>query len=107
MLVRHVYVSQIAPGCGRAEIDTIIAHSGPANARRNVTGVIAFDGHEIIQILEGEEDDIDALVATISRDVRHTGMVELDHGPIRALSFSDWSMMRRPISEVYLLSQRG
>ena len=86
-LVRHVYVSQIAPGCGAAEIEAIVAHSGPANARRNNTGVIAFDGHEIIQIIEGEESDVDALVAAIAKDKRHTGMVGLDHGPINALSF--------------------
>lgn len=107
MLVRHVYASQIAPGLGSAEMEAIVTHSRPANARRGITGVIAFDGREIIQILEGDEVEVDALVAKIAGDNRHVGMVDLERAPIDKSSFSGWSMTRLPIAEVFLLSQRG
>lgn len=105
MLVRIVYASQIAPGCGQAEVDRIVAHAHEANARLGITGVLAFDGVKIIQILEGPSDQVDALYDKISTDRRHQGVVQLSRRFVAVKSFANWSMVRRPIADVYMMAE--
>lgn len=107
MLTRLCYASQIAPDCGEAEFGAIVDHACSVNPKLGITGVIAFDGRKIIQILEGPANAVDTLYDKIRRDPRHQGVVELSRTEIERPSFAEWGMTRRPVAEVYLMSETG
>lgn len=57
-----------------------------------VTGILLFNGTEFFQVLEGEEEVIDALFCHISNDPRHTEIVELMRDYSAYRRFSDSGM---------------
>lgn len=105
MLLRLTYASLIAAGRGQSDIDAIVEASSEANRRRGITGVLSFDGEKIIQILEGPAAEVEALFAAILADPRHHGVVELGRAAIDKVHFTDWGMMRRPVADVFMMSQ--
>lgn len=104
MLLRLVYVSTLADGVDRAEVDRIVAHSHGANGRREVTGMLALDEDRVCQILEGPEAEVDALFDLIRRDARHEGVVMLDRRPVEERRFGKWGMARRRMVDVVTLA---
>jgi hypothetical protein len=104
MLLRLVYVSTLADGVGRPEVDRIVEHSQAANGGRDVTGMLALDENRVCQILEGPEEAVDALYERIRHDPRHEGVVTLDRRPIAVRHFGRWGMTRRRMVDVVTLA---
>ena len=62
------------------------------NASLGITGaLIATDAH-FAQLLEGPPHAIDAVMASISQDPRHTEVQVIHDGPITRRRFPKWSM---------------
>lgn len=55
------------------------------NQAVQVTGILLFDGMHFFQVLEGPDEEVDALYRSILRDARHSQIVRLlrDHAPSR------------------------
>lgn len=104
MLLRLVYASQICPGYSHPHIEDIVRHAKAANRTRGITGVLGFDGFQIIQILEGEDDNVNPLFDRIFRDGRHYDIVILCRAPIAAVHFEDWGMARRPLLDLIVMA---
>jgi hypothetical protein len=62
------------------------------NALDGVTGLLLFDGRRFMQIIEGAEEAIDALVERLRRDPRHSAFEIRDERAVAGRSFPDWSM---------------
>ncbi|UTA46688.1 BLUF domain-containing protein [Simiduia sp. 21SJ11W-1] len=62
------------------------------NRHLNITGVLLVDGGHFIQLLEGYREDLDTLLASISRDARHTNVSILMDEPISKRAFGEWNM---------------
>jgi hypothetical protein len=103
MLTRIVYASLACPDTGQAEIDAVVEKAQVFNREHGITGVLAFDGSQIVQIIEGPEEAVEALYGRIREDNRHEGVVTLTHDGIAEPHFPNWAMVRRPISDVLLL----
>lgn len=70
-----------------------IAHESVArNRERDVTGVMLVQGGRILQVLEGPEDAVRDLYATITRDTRHGGCTVLLTRHCRSRTFPNWQM---------------
>lgn len=67
-----------------------VAHKN--NTERNVTGVLLYSEGTFIQVLEGEDADVDAIYARISIDLRHKHIIKLIDEPITGRSFGEWAM---------------
>jgi hypothetical protein len=52
----------------------------------------------IIQLLEGEENDVNTIYAKIALDTRHTGILKLLSRPVAKRNFDDWSMQFKSLS---------
>jgi hypothetical protein len=88
--------------------------SSQQNAPREITGLLLHGQHTyvpgapgaFVQWLEGPEDTIRALHASICRDERHTEIETLAEGPVRDLAgqtgrlFPEWEMDVQSISEL-------
>ncbi|QYE36120.1 BLUF domain-containing protein [Polymorphobacter sp. PAMC 29334] len=62
------------------------------NAKRKITGVLAFNSGRFVQILEGAASDVDPMLATITTDRRHSGIHIMSRQSVGARSFGAWSM---------------
>lgn len=89
-----LYVSASARKLSEYEIRHMLEGAQVRNARRNVTGVLAYDreAQTFFQVLEGEEADVRAIFDRLSADSRHMEVRILQEGPRPDRRFGDWSM---------------
>lgn len=85
MLTTLIYKSQLNPSCKSISLLTLVEKARKNNTALDVTGILLFNGHDFLQILEGSEEVIETLFAKIGQDKRHDSVVELmrDYGPRR------------------------
>ncbi len=98
MLSQYLYIST-APTLPREEVDAILAASARNNPARGITGLLLFNGRNFLQLLEGEESEVAALMETITADPRHAGVSVLERRTIEARACPDWAMKRVMIAE--------
>ena len=87
-----IYTSVSSAHGDKTEVKNILAASELNNVANSVTGLLIFDGHRYIQILEGETENVDRLYNVISKDSRHQQLELLHKGGITSRSFENWRM---------------
>lgn len=102
MLTRLRYASMFADNPKPDDLASIVAWSAVSNSTRGITGILAVDGSQIMQVLEGPTEEIDALFSRISADPRHYGIVVLDRHEITITSFANWGMVRKSMASMLL-----
>ncbi|MEP3052096.1 MAG: BLUF domain-containing protein [Erythrobacter sp.] len=93
MLSQYLYIST-APGLSAEEVDQILESSVANNSARGITGILLYNGRNFMQLLEGKEDDLAALMARIAQDSRHSGVSTLDRREVSKRSCVQWAMKR-------------
>ncbi len=91
-LFRLMYVSSGVRMFNDEELAELLAVARRNNAQLGITGMLLYLDGNFLQVLEGNESDVRRLFATISRDVRHRGLIVLLSQPIETRAFPDWSM---------------
>ncbi|QIQ87478.1 BLUF domain-containing protein [Erythrobacter sp.] len=98
MLSQYLYIST-APNLSREEVDSILEASARNNPERGITGLLLYNGRNFLQLLEGEESALVALMVRIGNDPRHTGVSTLDRRKIEQRACPGWAMKRVIIAE--------
>lgn len=98
MLSQYLYIST-APSLSRDEVEGILATSARNNPARGVTGLLIYNGRNFLQLLEGEKDEVDVLMARIAEDPRHNGVSVLHNSDIEDRTCPQWAMKRVLIAE--------
>ncbi|QJD79424.1 BLUF domain-containing protein [Spirosoma rhododendri] len=70
----------------------IVDFSRDKNARLGITGVLLYINGHIVQVLEGQQQAVEALYNSIQADPRHTDVRTVIHRPITQRLFSHWYM---------------
>ena len=91
-LFRAVYVSAASHDLTDGELAAILDVSRRNNAARGITGALAYHDRAFVQVLEGPEAAVEALLVTIARDPRHTGITVFDRARVDERAFDAWSM---------------
>jgi hypothetical protein len=94
-LYRIVYDSVVLLPFGEAGEDgfrSILASAQACNARDGITGVLRYDGAYFLQVLEGPRAAVQATMARIMRDPRHTDVRITSQGPLARRDFGSWTM---------------
>ena len=94
-LHRLIYVSRWTNGLGEdigAALRRIVAASIAKNRVCDITGLLLAHEGWFVQVLEGPEPAVSALVARIARDPRHRELQVLLSAPDERRMFSDWNM---------------
>jgi hypothetical protein len=73
-------------------IRDIVAISRARNSGLNVTGALLFTGSRFAQYLEGAQEAIEQLQASIRRDPRHHAVSTVDENEAATRRFGDWSL---------------
>lgn len=75
-----------------ARVEKIVLAASRKNASASVTGGLIFTGKYFAQILEGETEVIDRLMASIARDPRHVILRTFDRTQIAGRRFPSWNL---------------
>jgi hypothetical protein len=95
-LLSVIYVSVADPLIGEQDIAALLVQARRNNQRDALTGALIFNGHNFLQLLEGPGDKVDACLAVIRNDPRHSGMVEIRRREIAERAFAEWTMLYDP-----------
>jgi hypothetical protein len=93
-----VYVSSAKSKFSEKELLSILDEARKNNAGMGITGLMVYIDGNIIQLLEGEENDVNTIYSKIALDTRHTGVLKLLSGPLAKRNFDDWSMQFKSLS---------
>lgn len=91
-----VYVSVADPMISEDDVVLIVDTARHNNARSALTGALIYNGNNFLQLLEGPDDEVEACLAAIRKDVRHSGMVEIRRRAIEVRDFAAWTMLYEP-----------
>jgi len=106
-LVRVIYVSTADHAVDAGALEDILEASVRNNEPNGLTGMLLYAGGSFMQVLEGEEADVDATLARVRRDPRHSDVFEIDRSPIDERSFANWRMGFRRLDVSDAVSHPG
>ena len=92
MLIRLIYASEVAISLTPSSVQAIVEKARTANQRRHITGVLAFDSHSFLQVLEGERESVSDVFCQIAKDQRHRRVQLLESVAVDERQFATWSM---------------
>lgn len=86
------YISTARANLDEADFDDILEKSNLRNERTGLTGLLAFNGLNFMQCLEGEREQVTQCLKIIDADLRHDGMVIFDRRQLAQREFPNWTM---------------
>lgn len=92
MPYRLIYSSEATAEMERTDLEQMLEESRLRNARRGITGVLVFVDGVFLQVLEGEQDDVEDLMTSIRRDPRHRNIKVFHEEEIDRRAFPAWRM---------------
>lgn len=87
-----VYVSTSIEPLSKEQLLEILTTSRVYNQKYLISGVLLYAEGTFIQVLEGDEYEVDQIFAKIMTDRRHKNIIKLINSPISHRSFADWLM---------------
>lgn len=106
-MFQTVYVSAATEPFSKAQLKDLLTLARENNQRLGVSGMLLYKDGDFIQLLEGEESVVRALLAKIMTDPRHhTSMVLLEETTESRL-FPEWSMGFRDLADPEIQSTPG
>ena len=97
-MIYLVYLSAASYPYADEDLKEILLKSRQNNEARNITGLLLYHEGSIIQVLEGEKEQVQSIYQTISRDPRHKNILQMLSGELEERNFPDWSMAFKTIS---------
>lgn len=92
MPYRLIYSSEATAEMGRADLEQMLEESRLRNVKRGITGVLVYTDGVFLQVLEGERDDVDDLMASLRRDPRHRNVTVIHEEETGGCIFPTWRM---------------
>ena len=91
-MIQLVYISSATTLFSGDDLIQLLTQSRANNRRRNITGMLLYKGGNFLQVLEGENPEVAALIQIIEKDTRHHGIIRLYQKDLVDRDFPDWSM---------------
>lgn len=91
-MLLYVSESLILPRNTGTELAMIVDHSTRRNSALGITGSLVFTGAHFAQVLEGPPENLQALMASIQRDPRHTNIFVCLNDRISTRQFAKWAL---------------
>ena len=87
-----IYASTASEKMTLETVRSMAAESHKNNLGKDITGLLLYFRGYFIQVLEGEQEHINALYLKISGDSRHRDLRILNYCQIAYKNFNDWAM---------------
>jgi hypothetical protein len=89
---RLIYTSRAVKEFTKYELMDLLHDSRAYNSIDKICGVLMHRNGHFLQVLEGEPDSIDNLLARLLRDPRHENLKIIHDSSVDTLLFSNWAM---------------
>jgi len=99
-LVSLVYVSVASRPMTDDDLRVILRKARDKNAGLGVTGMLLYRDGFFLQILEGEQAQVDKLYTVIAADDRHRNVLKIEEHPISERTFGQWTMGFNPMDDL-------
>lgn len=87
-----IYISTASIYFKPETLETMLVKFRKNNEANHITGMMLFSEGTFLQVLEGNDVDIDTLIKKIEADRRHHSIIKLGSGKIEERIFPNWSM---------------
>jgi hypothetical protein len=104
-LSQLLYVSKAVKPLTLIEVQALVDACQHSNGSVNVTGLLLYSCGEFIQLLEGNGQVLETLLAKISRDPRHHQVQQLVFQPAGKRVFPEWKMGLFNLDGLYSLDR--
>lgn len=104
-MIQVVYESEATTALSSGDVFRIVETSSKNNLENDLTGFLIYKDARFFQVLEGPQDAVDALLARLRKDPRHTNIEVLISAPISRRSFPNWRMKRVAASSIASLDE--
>ncbi len=91
-LIQVIYASAATTPFTPEALRILLAKSRARNSLYRVSGVLLYHEGSILQVLEGPEDAVDRILASVTKDPRHNRLRYLSRVQIAKREFENWSM---------------
>lgn len=91
-IYRLSYVSSAVSTIGEPEMFDIARSAQRNNRANDISGILLFCAGEILQTLEGSEEEVEATFRRVSRDPRHSSITIVATMRAQHRRFPSWSM---------------
>ncbi|GAB2578144.1 BLUF domain-containing protein [Microlunatus antarcticus] len=92
MMFTTAYTSVMVRPMSDPELAELLATSRARNAERGITGLLLYRAGRVMQMLEGEQDEVHALYDRIRMDVRHQDVTNVWTSKATERRFPSWTM---------------
>jgi blue light- and temperature-responsive anti-repressor len=92
MLTQLIYRSRAAAPILSEDLESLRSSCEQNNKHDSVSGIMCFDGEYFLQVLEGGESALDALMTRITADRRHKNIVIIFKEPVGFARFKPFGM---------------
>lgn len=97
-----VYYSEASNKLTNKGVIDIVEQARVFNRKEDITGCLLYHNRAFIQILEGDEETINALFTRIKMDNRHQEVILLHEGKKEERAFRRWSMAYKKLEDTEL-----
>lgn len=87
-----IYSSQAAEPMTALGLEKILIDARAGNEARGVTGALIYVDGVFLQIIEGDKDVVQGLMASITKDSRHTRVKVFSEMELSEPTFGSWRM---------------
>jgi hypothetical protein len=87
-----VYMSRATKHLPPHELYNLCHQSANHNRDNSITGLLIYDGHRYMQLIEGERISVEGLMSRISSDSRHNHITYLTDSGVSNRSFTGWAL---------------
>ena len=91
-MLQVIYVSKATRKFSGKELIDLLKVSRENNGPVDVTGILLYHNESFLQVLEGPEENVEAVYEKIQKDPRHTNFLLLLRRTIEKKEFGNWSM---------------
>ncbi|MCA8988664.1 MAG: BLUF domain-containing protein [Planctomycetaceae bacterium] len=91
-MIQVIYASAATRPFTREELFELLEDSRLKNSQHGLSGMLLYHGGAFLQVIEGEEADVEQLYEKIKRDERHENVRLIARFPIEERCFGDWKM---------------
>ncbi|XOV80569.1 MAG: BLUF domain-containing protein [Aestuariibacter sp.] len=92
VIFQLVYISRETQRFDKESLGSLLTKAKQNNADLNVTGALIYNGGRFLQVLEGQQQQVEALYHSIKQDNRHADVRLLYTGESKVRYFGNWSM---------------
>ncbi len=91
-MIHLIYVSAATSKMLDQDLTLLLEQARERNKKLNITGLLLFFNGNFMQMLEGEQNDVEAVYNSIIADTRNCDNRIIQQKPITERAFPDWQM---------------